>query len=104
LVEAVRSVVPGDADPRLGVELERFLRHGEVPQSWSLSAGASAPADGWRRLLSGQKSDLAECGDRPLDEWTAALVGACLGYDATAIAALRRALRKRGVAAFGMLG
>lgn len=91
LLVAVRGVVPSEADPLLVVELEQFLR------------GDDAHADAWRRLLSGQKSDLAECGDRPLDEWVSALVGARLGCDAAATAGLRRALRKRGVAAFGML-
>ncbi|HEY6725577.1 MAG TPA: hypothetical protein VI197_16185 [Polyangiaceae bacterium] len=91
LLLAVRAVLPSQAEPELAVELERFLR------------GDDVRANAWRRLLSGQSSDLTECGDRPLDEWVSDLVGARLGSDAAAIAALRRALRKRGVAAFGML-
>lgn len=88
---AVRAVLPGESDVRLGAELEQFLR------------GDDALATAWRRLLSGETSDLAECGDRPLDEWASAVVGARLGHDEAATLALRQALRKRGVLAFGML-
>ena len=91
LLVAVRSVLPSDADPRLAADLEQFLR------------GDDAHANAWRRLLMGQNSDLTECGDRPLDEWVSTLVAARLGWDASATATLRRGLRKRGVAAFGML-
>lgn len=91
LLVAVRAVLPSETDPGVAIELEQFLR------------GDDARAYAWRRLLSGQNSDLAECGDRSLDEWVSGLVGVRLGCDVAATAALRRALRKRGVAAFGML-
>jgi len=91
LLAAVRAVLPSQADPHLAADLEQFLR------------GDDVRANAWRRLLTGQNSDLAECGDRPLDEWVSTLVGTRLGWDASATAALRRGLRKRGVAAFGML-
>jgi len=97
LLAALHLVV---SDPSVAAELERFLRTG--------SAAGFAPAhalvaNAWRGLLSGEHSDLAACGDRPLDEWVAGLVGARFGHDAAATAGVRRALRKRGVAAFGML-
>lgn len=88
---AVRAVLPGETDAHLVAELEQFLR------------GDDALATAWRRLLSGETSDLAVCGDRPLDEWASAVVSARVGYDEAATPALRRALRKRGVLAFGML-
>lgn len=91
LLSAVRAVLSDDQDPALALELEQFL------------CGDDPRATAWRRLLCGQKSDLAECGDRPLDEWISGLIAARLGCDAATSAALRRALRKRGVAAFGML-
>jgi len=100
LLAAVRSVV---LDPGVAAELERFLRTGSS-EAFPSEPAQALVAGGWRRLLSGAESDLAACGDRPLDEWVAGLVGACLRYDAAATAGVRRDLRKRGVAAFGMLG
>lgn len=124
-VAALLSVLPSDVDPAVAAAIEQFLRDGSLPgavltprardalvargfasvdaRGWFLDARASETAGAWRRLLSGRVSDLAVCGDRPLDEWAAVLAGACLGYDGSATAALRLALRKRKVAAFGML-
>lgn len=125
-VAAVRSVLPIDVDARVAGAIEQFLRDGSLPGDvlaadardaleangfasvdsggWSVHTRASETAGAWRRLLSGRVSDLAACGDRPLDEWASVFAGACLGYDRSGTAVLRRALRKRGVAAFGMLG
>ena len=57
---------------------------------------------GWRRVLSGQEADLSVCGPGTLDRWAAELVAALLGAPARTDE-LRRELRRRGVAAFGML-
>lgn len=99
LVAAVHAVV---SDLGVAAELERFLRTGSA-EVFAPEPTQVLVASGWRRLLSGVASDLAACGERPLDEWVAGLVGTCLGYDAALTAGVRRALRKRGVAAFGML-
>lgn len=99
LLAAVRSVVP---DPAAAADFERFFRTGSA-EAFAPGATQALVASGWRGLLTGEHSDLAQCGDCPLDEWVSALVGKRLGYDTAATAGLRRALRKRGVAAFGML-
>lgn len=61
----------------------------------------SATAAAWKSVLRGESEDLSACGSSTLDGWAAelleALVGRGHGKD------LRRALRRRGVAAFGML-
>lgn len=58
-------------------------------------------ASAWARVLSGASDDLSACGDT-LDGFAASLLGALLGPSSDT-KGLRRELRKRGVAAFGML-
>ena len=65
-------------------------------------ARQAANATAWRRVLSGETNDLADCGDSTLDGWSADLLHA-FGIGQGGAADVRRELRKRGVAAFGML-
>jgi hypothetical protein len=67
-----------------------------------LSEPAEQTRAAWRGVLSGQTEDLAACGTGTLDRWAAELVAALLGAPARADE-VRRELRRRGVAAFGML-
>jgi hypothetical protein len=60
----------------------------------------SVVAHAWRDVLDGTSSDLSACGSATLDVWGAELLAALLSASADE---LRRALRQRGVAAFGML-
>jgi hypothetical protein len=62
------------------------------------SIAALAPA--WRAALEG--GDLAGCGDQSLDVWASELLALLLSAPSER-EALRRALRRQGVAAFGML-
>jgi hypothetical protein len=55
----------------------------------------------WRGVLDGTTPDLGGCGDEPLDVWAADLLALLLSVPAER-EALRRSLRKHGVAAFGM--
>ncbi|MEZ4371566.1 MAG: hypothetical protein R3B07_12110 [Polyangiaceae bacterium] len=72
--------------------------HGScIEPSEAFKANASA----WNRVLSGASDDLSACGDT-LDGFAASLLGALLGPSSDP-KQLRRELRKRGVAAFGML-
>jgi hypothetical protein len=48
------------------------------------------------------EGDLAACGELPLDEWAALLIASAMGAPGRA-AELRRELRARGVAAFGLV-
>jgi len=65
-------------------------------------AGLLAAGATWRAVLDGTSDDLAACGDQPLDAWGAELLATLLGAPAER-EALRRALRRHGVAAFGVL-
>jgi hypothetical protein len=65
----------------------------------------------WQAILRGESEDFGACGGGMLDEWTAALVAHVLEYGASASGgasarradALKRELRCRGVAAFGLV-
>jgi hypothetical protein len=67
------------------------------------SAEFQATVSTWRRVLRGEPADLAECGAAMLDQWTAEFVAALIGAPSTRLDDLRRQLRRKGVAAFGML-
>ncbi|MCC6216697.1 MAG: hypothetical protein IT376_17685 [Polyangiaceae bacterium] len=54
----------------------------------------------WRALLDGESEDLEACGPTPLDAWAAGLIAALSGGDP---ARVKRELRRRGVAAFGLV-
>jgi hypothetical protein len=58
-------------------------------------------ATAWRGALIGTSPDLAACGEMPLDVWAAELLSELLAAPAER-ETLRRALRRQGVAAFGM--
>jgi hypothetical protein len=56
----------------------------------------------WQRLLRGESEDFAACGTSTLDEWAANLVARATG-DVTRTQAIRRELRRYGIAAFGLV-
>ncbi len=57
----------------------------------------------WSAVLSGSSQDFAACGTTTLDRFGADLLAALLAVPATRSDELRRALRKAGIAAFGVL-
>ena len=59
-------------------------------------------AAAWQGILRGDSEDFAACGVASLDEWSSIAVARCLGEMARADG-LRRELRRRGVAAFGLI-
>jgi hypothetical protein len=61
-----------------------------------------AQALAWQGILRGESEDFGACGTAMLDEWSAALIAGVLGQDARADG-LKRELRRRGVAAFGLV-
>ena len=75
----------------------------------SRSGGALSPseafasmASAWRGVLRGDTHDLSACGESTLDGWSAELLKA-FGVGQGSATDVRRELRRRGVAAFGML-
>ncbi len=63
----------------------------------------AATARAWREVLRGEKNDLSACGASTLDAWAAELLCALAAQPATRAGDHRRELRRRGVAAFGLL-
>jgi hypothetical protein len=61
-----------------------------------------ATACAWRAILCGKSEDFSACGSRMLDEWAADLVARIIASPAKT-EQLRRELRARGVAAFGLV-
>lgn len=59
-------------------------------------------AAAWRAVLRGDSEDFSACGSRMLDEWAADLVAGLVAAPAKT-ERLRRELRTRGVAAFGLV-
>ncbi len=57
---------------------------------------------GWQGVLRGESEDFDACGSAMLDEWCANLVARAMGQPGRA-EGLRRELRRRGVAAFGLV-
>jgi hypothetical protein len=61
-----------------------------------------AQALAWQGILRSESDDFGACGGAMLDEWCAALIATALGPTARADM-LKRELRRRGVAAFGLV-
>jgi hypothetical protein len=118
LLPVVRDVAGANADAAI-----QLFELGEVPEdararSSLMALGAVEPGNaggpartsqafraamtGWRAVLRGDLDDVEACGGRMLDEWVAEIVAAIQGQPAKA-PELRRALRARGVCAFGLI-
>ncbi|HEY3496919.1 MAG TPA: hypothetical protein VGK73_19605 [Polyangiaceae bacterium] len=67
------------------------------------TAEFAALCGAWRDVLEGTAGDLARCGTTTLDVWAAGVLGALLNAPRERTDDLRRELRKRGIAAFGLL-
>jgi hypothetical protein len=66
------------------------------------SGAFTAQVVAWQGILRGESEDFAACGGAALDEWAAGALARVLGSPSKA-EGLRRELRARGVAAFGLL-
>jgi hypothetical protein len=66
------------------------------------SASFTATSNAWRMVLRGESNDFSACGTSTLDGWAADLLKA-FGVGRDGRVDVRRELRRRGVAAFGMI-
>jgi hypothetical protein len=103
LVAALVRVALDRGATRIAAELPALLAGGRTTPGMADSPRAKAllalgPA--WRSALDG--GDLAGCGEQPLDVWASELLATLVSLPGER-EALRRALRRHGVAAFGML-
>ena len=88
LAEAAEACGEADGDDVLIARFESALRSDGV-------------ATAWAAIVRGESEDFSAC-STPLDEWAAGTVAGILGAPHKA-AQLRRELRARGVAAFGLI-
>ena len=119
LVSTLADVAIGAGSPYVASLLPALLLEGRLDHAMAAdAAGALAEANvargtevtatfigqtrAWRALLAGTSDDFAACGNAMLDEWAAELLARLLGAPSKATA-LRRELRSRGVAAFGLV-
>lgn len=121
-VAAMVRVALAESATHVAAELPLILREGRLRPSalgdevsstlksrGYLGAEGSAASEAfvatqsaWRDVLAGTSSNLAACGANTLDEWAAALLSALLTRPAARSDELKRALRREGIAAFGM--
>lgn len=99
-------LVSGCPAPRpLDPDAEHALVAGNILRADADGAGAAEGfwelASVWQRVLRGEEQDLSRCGDSTLDNWAADLVARVVASPAKATS-IRRDLRRRGVAAFGL--
>lgn len=88
----------------LGSELEKTLAaRGILTPNGRKSDDFERTSEAWRRVLKGESDDLSSCGTTTLDTFGAELVCALLGLPKARLDGVRRDLRRRGVAAFGMV-
>jgi hypothetical protein len=80
----------------------RALAEANIALGTELTPTFLAQMSAWRAILLGTSDDFSACGSAMLDEWAAELVARLLGAPSRATA-LRRELRSRGVAAFGLV-
>jgi len=64
---------------------------------------ADEGARAWQGVIRGESEDFSRCGSATLDEWAAGVVARVVGSGCSRTDAIRRELRRRGVAAFGFM-
>ena len=89
-----------DAESRRSLVAARIAQ--ETDGGLCLAPGFVTTTRAWRDVLSGDAHDLSACGTSTLDGWAGDLLKA-LGVGRDGKTDVRRELRRRGVAAFGML-
>ena len=103
----IASVLPGlllegCLDHALPEDAVAALAEADVVRGTLVTPAFVAQSRAWRAILDGSSDDFGACGNAMLDEWAADLLARLLGAPAKATA-LRRELRSRGVAAFGLI-
>ena len=83
-------------------EATQALAEANVFRSNEVTPAFVAQTRAWRGILLGTSDDFAACGNAMLDEWAADLLARLLGAPSRATA-LKRDLRSRGVAGFGLV-
>jgi hypothetical protein len=108
-VRAMVDVALARGATKVAATLPALLEQGDLRREMGGGSAARLPsamvdtARAWSAVLRGVTVDLAACGTETLDRWAAGLLAAVIGVAAGQVEELRRELRRRGVAAFGMI-
>lgn len=94
-------LLDGRIDAALPPEVVTALAEGGIVHDGVATERFLSVTKAWRAILLGTSDDFDACGGAMLDEWAADLLARLLGAPARA-ALLRKDLRSRGVAAFGL--
>jgi hypothetical protein len=101
----VASVLPGllveGLLPSLPADVMKALAEANVVRDDAVAPAFLARTRAWIGILRGTSDDFDACGTAMLDEWGADLLARLLGQPSRA-EALKRDLRARGIAAFGL--
>jgi hypothetical protein len=103
----VASVLPGllvdgRLDHAMPPDATQALAEADVVRGTGATPAFVAQTHAWQAILRGTSDDFSACGNAMLDEWAAELLARLLGAPSRATS-LRRELRSRGVAAFGLV-
>jgi hypothetical protein len=94
-------LLDGRIDAALPPEVMTALEEGGIVHGGIATERFLTVTKAWRAILLGTSDDFDACGGAMLDEWAADLLARLLGAPGRA-ALLRKDLRSRGVAAFGL--
>jgi hypothetical protein len=104
-VEALSSLLEGVAPASLSAAVRDALVAGAILEPHgvdvALTPAFAATVGAWRAVLRQERADLSACGESTLDTFAADLLAHFLGAPHRR-AEIRRDLRRRGVAAFGV--
>lgn len=102
------AVVDADASDPFSIYVQTLTEvmiaagGGDAAGNLVVALSGEPTANAWRRIISGESEDFTACGAKSLDEWSAELVARLIAMPAKTDQ-LRRELRARGVAAFGLV-
>ncbi len=96
----------GSPAPDLSPAAEAALIAGNILEASDdgirTTPGFASTSTAWQSVLRGESGDLSACAESTLDNWTADLIARLVANPDKA-PTIRRDLRRRGIAAFGML-
>ncbi len=96
------ALLDGTVPEALSADVAALLAAGRILEGGALAPSFEKARVAWSAILRGTSEDFEACGSAMLDDFASDLLGRLLG-DVAKAPALRRDLRSRGIAAFGLL-
>lgn len=98
----VQALFEGRASEEIADDVLAALAASDIATASGPTPGFVARSAAWREILRGTSDDFGACGSAMLDDWAADVLARVLGAPARQ-PALKRDLRARGIAAFGLV-